>query len=399
MEVDVQRQNIGVDIVVDALWQGAAVRGGVGGHGRGALGAQLGHRGIVVVVEIVQRGRVGVDVDFIVVQVEVQHFNIAAAALKAGLIVGADLVDRPIIDAILVVVKDRRFIGRAVVVAVEHRNDVGILGDHIVLYQLAVVVHQATVAVVGHAGVGVEAEDSLAVTVFLQHTVHPVYFIRVDVPAHIQDDKVLAVLGQQVIMADVVLVGLAEGRLILHALCAEVFLVVLVLHRARGNVMVAGQHAVGHVGVIQNLHRLVGVLPLIRHVEVIDNIAGVDDIADVQLVLVAHDPVVHVQVMLEELLGVILGVGLPGKGKVVISGNRRAVPGSCGGLVGHAAEIRQRGVCRALHHDRGRAVLHVVFDRDADRHRAVLVGGGGLIPGAGGGVLHKQPAGVGRIGV
>ena len=156
-----------------------------------------------------------------------------------------------------------------------------------------------------------QADDGLAVGILREHLVHPVDLVGVDVPAHIQNQEVLTVLGEQIVVAEVVLVRAAVPRIAVVAVLAEVLPVVAVTLHARVNVVVARKDAVGDARVIENLHGVVGVHPFAAHVHVIDDVAGVHDVADAEPLRIVHDPLVHVVEVVREALGIVLSVGFP----------------------------------------------------------------------------------------
>ena len=211
------------------------------------------------------------------------------------------------------------------VVPVEHREHVRVLCDDFLLQKLAGVVEQPRIRLL-HVGVTVQADDGLAIGVLREHLVHPVNLVGVDVPAHIQDQEVLTVLGKQLVVAEVVLVRTTVPGVATVAVLTEVLPVVAVALHARIDVMVARKHAVRDARVVEDLHGVVGVHPFAAHVHVIDDVSGVHDVADAEPLRVVHDPLVHVVVVVREALGVVLGVGFPSKREVVILGNARAIP-------------------------------------------------------------------------
>ena len=84
-------------------------------HCANAIAIQLGG---VVVVEVIQNGRVGVEIYFVIGQVEVYHFDIPLAAAGRTLLVGADPVNHPLFHTVAVVIKAHKVQRRAVVMAV-----------------------------------------------------------------------------------------------------------------------------------------------------------------------------------------------------------------------------------------------------------------------------------------
>ena len=367
-------------------------------HRSGALAVAV-QLGGVVVVEVIPVGRVGIEVDLVVFQVEVQELDVLRAALGVGLVVGTDLVHRALLDAVPVVVEAIGLDAGPVIVAVEHRNDVGVLGHHLVLEQLSGVVQQAVRLL--DVGVAVEGDDGLAVGILLEHLVHPLNFLGVDVPAHVEDDEVLSVLGEQVIVAQVVLVGAAVSLLVGKAVLAKVFPVVAVPLGAGVHVVVAAQHAVGHARLVKDLHGLIGVFPLAHHVHIVHNVAGVEHIADFPLLGVVHNPLVHVGVVVGEALSIVLGVGLPGQGEVVLLRPSGAVPlrQALGLQGGGSGDLRLHTLGGALHQQHGLAVHHMVLGGNGLGNGAVRSGLGHLVPALGGVVVDVHGHRVGLVGV
>ncbi|MNC71426.1 hypothetical protein D3C75_1223480 [compost metagenome] len=77
------------------------------------------------------------------------------------------------------------------------------------------------------------------------------------------------------------------------------------------DVMVASQHAIRQSGIFQHLHVLVGNVPLVGLIGVIDDVAGVEHILDVQLILLRSDPVDNVFIYMWIALRIILRIGHP----------------------------------------------------------------------------------------
>ena len=281
------------------------------------------------------------------------------------------------------------------VVPVEHREHVRVLRDDFLLQKLAGVVEQPRIRLL-HVGVTMQADDGLAIGVLREHLVHPVDLVGVDVPAHVQNQEVLTVLGEQVIVAEVVLVRAAVPGVAVVAVLAEVLPVVAVTLHARVDVVVARKNAVGDARVVEDLHGVVGVHPFAAHVHVVDDVAGVHDVADAESLRVVHDPLVHVVEVVREALGVVLGVGFPGEREVVALGKARAVPAGLGrlarpveGLQGHGlgehglVGKRRRRVAfggNLLHENHRIAVAQVVGSRELAGHLAVRIGGCDLFP-------------------
>ena len=396
---DIQFQNIRIDVLCHALRRCSAVRFEcICCYIRRILNAKLRHSFVIIVVEVVQRRGVGVDINLAACQVEVQHLDVTAAALETRLIVRADLVDRAIVYTVIIIIKHSRLIGCAMIVAVQHCEYIRILRYHLLLHQLAVVIQQIVLRGVSHAGIGVEAQDRFAVAVLLQYLIHPVDLILVDIPAHIDDDQILTILRQQVVVTQVVLVGAAIGRLILHTILAEILMIILILKGGCRYIMVAAQHTVRHACVIQDLHGLVSILPLVDHIKVVHDITGVNDIADVHRISIVHDPVVHVQVVLEELLGIVLRIGLPCKSEVIFCRNTVTVPAvfhKGSGIL--SAQIRQCRTRRTLYHHLYTAFLHIGSSGKVRLDGAGIIGLSDLIPASALAVQSKHPAGMRRI--
>ena len=84
--------------------------------------------------------------------------------------------------------------------------------------------------------------------------------------------------------------------------------------------MVAGQNAVGHPGIIKNPGCVRGVFPLAHLIAVVHNVTGMDDILDFPAFRIVHDPLVLADIVVLIALGVILGIGDPCEGEVVVGG-------------------------------------------------------------------------------
>ncbi|MNI49684.1 hypothetical protein D3C73_1043040 [compost metagenome] len=135
-------------------------------------------------------------------------------------------------------------------------------------------------------------DDGFSVLVFLQHLVHPVDFVRIDIPAHVQDDEVLPVFCQQVIVAQVIIEGAAIVGFVLKTLGTEIFPVVIIKFKSGAHIMVSAQHAVPHPVVFKDFHCLVGNLPLVIHVPFINQVSCVDRIANIPVLRIVHNPLV-----------------------------------------------------------------------------------------------------------
>ena len=122
----------------------------------------------------------------------------------------------------------------------------------------------------------VEAKDGFAVAVLVKNLIHPIDFVLKDIPAHIQDDEILSVFGNQVVMPLVVLIAPAVVIAAGIAILAKILVILVVPFPAVLDVVVAGQHPVRKPRVIKDLHGGVRFFPLELLVILIDNIAGVD---------------------------------------------------------------------------------------------------------------------------
>ena len=345
-------------------------------------GIQIVRRVGVEVVEVIHVGGIGVDKDLVVVQVEVQELDVLQTALADGLIVGADLVDGTIQLAVAVVIEAAGLIGSAGVVTAEHRKDIGVLGHHMIPDHHAEVIQIAVHAFL-HMGVTVEAEDGFPVRIPGKHLIHPVDLVLIDVPAHVDDDKVLTVFADQVVVAVVVFIGAAKGGLVLHPILREPLIVFRPVVDTGVDIVVTGQNAVGHPGIVQDLHGLVSVFPHVDGVRVIHQVAGVDNVADLPAIPVLHHPLVHIDIVMIVALDIALGIADPGEGKIVILGGRFAIPAGivAGDAVVDGVRIRQGGTVSALNDDLCLALLHMILHPE-----------GGVGDGSGGiGLAHGQP--------
>ena len=93
-----------------------------------------------------------------------------------------------------------------------------------------------------------------------------------------------------------------------------------------GHVVVTAQDAIGKACVFQLFQFPGGVFKLIRLVEFVYNVAGVDHVFDAQPVLLIYNPIGDRIKVLHKLFGIILSVRNPGKGKVILLRNSGAIP-------------------------------------------------------------------------
>ena len=170
-------------------------------------------------------------------------------------------------------------------------------------------------------------EDHVVVRVVRDDLVCPVDLLLGRVEAHLQEKELRAVAlhGEEVRRVAVRAVAAPPG-VGLVARGREV-LVELLVGRAPHVVVVARQDAVGHAGVLENLHDLGGALVLqLRAVRllvatqpVLDHVAGVHRSDDVAGVLVRGQPRDHLGVGGRVLLGQVLRIGHVRDGQVVLA--------------------------------------------------------------------------------
>ena len=127
--------------------------------------------------------------------------------------------------------------------------------------------------------------------------------------------------------------------------------------------MVSAKNAIRHAGFIEDTHGFVCVFPLIKHIVIVNNVAGMHDILDSHVIRVIDNPLVHIQEMVLPFLGIILGIGFPRETEIIIFGNRVAVPVCVRILlaVRYGIQIRQSGIGSTLNDDGCLPVLYMIF--------------------------------------
>ena len=123
-------------------------------------------------------------------------------------------------------------------------------------------------------------------------------------------------------MAAVVLVVAAPPGVFLVAVSPEVGAVVGVVDLLVAHVVVARQHAVGQTRIVELLVFRVGVVPLPQLVVVVHDVAGVEQVLQVEVRPLGQQVVVDRCLVLVELLVVVLRVGFDSEGEVVLRAER-----------------------------------------------------------------------------
>ncbi len=237
--------------------------------------------------------------DLLVGQVEFVEAHQAVAAL-----VGHLVVDHHLLDLVAEVVGLRE-VRRAMVVAVERHEDLVVVADQLFPQHLAVVGLERA----GAVGVDVQQlvvhQDHGQGRVLCNHLARPGNAGVRDAPRQRQHHELLALRLEHVVLMKAAAVARAEGGLALGALGAKPLEIRLVGERAGGvgaavrvdavvhivqHVVVAGEHAVGQLGVFEHLHRGIGHLPLVGLADLVDHIAQVNGERDVQRRGVGCDP-------------------------------------------------------------------------------------------------------------
>ncbi len=312
-----------------------------------------------------------------------QQAQIAFTALGQTLVVEQHAVDGAIIDAIAVVV-DRIGAGVGIVIVPrQHHDDVRVGLHHLVEDRGR---DRSTAA--GGLQVLVKVDDHLAFGVFGDHRVHPVVLGLLGAPAHGQHQQIDTVGRDQVVLASELTLGIhigpTEPRVGGVAAHREGLVHGGVVLGQVAHVVVAGQQRVGQLRVIEQLVGRRGVRPLVHagaadsragrqpgvpvgivgriggsaglpqtRIGLVDHIAGVHDVLQVQVVALRDQELVDRQLVAEVVLAaaaqvvvgvVVLGVGLPAEGEVVLTARRgrRVVVGD-GGLPRGGSD---RGVAR-----------------------------------------------------
>ena len=191
------------------------------------------------------------------------------------------------------------------VVAVERHEDLVVVADQLLPQHLAVVGLERT----GAVGIDVEQlvvrQDHRQGRVLRDHLARPGDARGGDAPRQRQHHELLALRLEHVVLVETARVAPAEGGLLLRALGAEPLDVGLLARVAVGvgaadrvdavvdvaqHVVVAGQHAVGQLRVLEQLHRRIGHLPLVGLADLVDHVAEVDGEGDVERLGVVGDP-------------------------------------------------------------------------------------------------------------
>ncbi|MNC25833.1 hypothetical protein D3C75_739410 [compost metagenome] len=156
--------------------------------------------------------------------------------------------------------------------------------------------------------------------------------------------------------------------------------------------MVSAQHAVPHPVVFKDFHCLVGNLPLVIHVPFIHQVACMDGIADIPILGIIHNPLVLLQIMMRPAFRIILGIGNPCEGKVVIFRTTGAVPTGCLTILRccfRPAGLEVRIIVRpALHQQDGISTHHMILDRECCINIPLLIRTGQQLPLVGGQIKH-----------
>ena len=168
--------------------------------------------------------------------------------------------------------------------------------------------------------------DGAGTGVCIQNGVDPGNLVGVDVPAYTDEENLLTVHFYNIIVPKIVFVGPAVVGLVLVVFLSEILPVEIVHHVAVGHIVVATQNAGGDPGIFQPLLLRTCESELILLVELIGNVAGMEDIFDIQVILFVDDPAHHILIVLVIPLGIVLSVRIPGDGEVIVLRNRCTVP-------------------------------------------------------------------------
>ena len=372
--------------------------------GRGVGDLELLHarrvvEGGVVRVEPIQRRRVGAHEDALPFVVEVQQAQVSLPALRQPLVVEQHRRHRALGHAVAVIVE---LIGPGVGVVVVTRAD----GEHVRVRRHDLVEHalRERPETAGGEHVLVQVDPHVTLGVLADHAVHPLDVLRVQLhlvdvvgPAHVEHEQVDAVGRDQVIVTAVVLVGAAVPGVVGEAGLAEDLAVLGVVGIATVHVVVACEHAVGHSRLVQHPVGGIRVLPLVLELGTVDDVAGVHEVLDVQVVTLGQHEVVDVELVLVERVRaprtgchalvavVVLRVGLPCDGEVVLRSGRGVGVERLDARLPRAAR-RAREALRVLHEQGDDAIGRVAVHRHAgdqvecvlgicrERHRTVLHG-------------------------
>ena len=390
-----------VGLLVDELAGQHLDGDGVGPEGLGPrLDAELGvgHlellvlrlQGRIIGVVVLQGRRVGPGEHPLPLVVEVQQAQVSQAALREALVVEENLRDLTVVDPVPVVVEPVDAGEGVVVVTREHQGDVRV-GRH----DLVVDPLRDRSEAAGRQHVLVEVEDRGALGVLGQHLVHPGDLLVAGPPPLVQHDEVHAVDRDEVVVAPVVLVRPAVPGVAVEPLRAEERAVGPVVLKGVPHVVVAGQDSIRQTRFVEHPVGVVGALPLLRLVPLVHDVARVEDVGQVEPLARLEEVLVDRELMLVPGLVVVLRVRLPAEGEVVLgAGHVLRVAAGHRGLAG--AQVGVGEALRVLDEQLDAAVAHVVCDVDEALERElrrVVPGRQGaveLLPATGGGVQHRE---------
>ena len=229
-----------------------------------------------------------------------------------------------------------------------------------------------------------EVQDGLSLRVLCQHFVHPGDLLITDAPAHVDHDEVDTIHRDQIIMTAVVFVAAAVPWISLVAALAEILGIIGVVAAEMSDIVVAGQHAVWKICIIQHLVGTIRILPFRDQRLIIDDVTVMEHVLNVHALPVVEHPVVDIQLILVlpvdilariavVVLIVVLGITFDDKGEIVIV--TRCIVLVVGRIgTGFSRAVLRRCVAfSVLYHDAHLLILHIVVQRQIGRQRQLAV--------------------------
>ena len=127
-------------------------------------------------------------------------------------------------------------------------------------------------------------------------------------------------------MAFIVLICSTICRLCLKSVFSEIFVIIFIICKTCRNIVISAKNTVRHTCFVKNSHCFVCIFPLIGHIDIIYNIACMNNIFNFTLVSIIYNPVINISKMMLPFLRIILCIRFPRETEIVIVRNICTVP-------------------------------------------------------------------------
>ena len=119
-------------------------------------------------------------------------------------------------------------------------------------------------------------------------------------------------------MAFIVLICSTICRLCLKSVFSEIFVIIFIICKTCRNIVISAKNAVRHACFVKNTHCFVCIFPLICHIDIIYNIACMNNIFNFTFIRIIYNPVINISKMMLPFLRIILCISFPCKTEIVI---------------------------------------------------------------------------------